>query len=92
MNVQVDRERLKDTLQELLNEILGLKTQTATDSSTESTVNMSGMSSILTGPPPFGGEFSVKYYYLQASPRKLVPRMTMAANMGFAVKYLTENS
>ena len=58
VKVQVDREMLKDTLRELLNEIPGLKTRTATDSSTEATVNTSGTSSVPTSPTPLGGEFS----------------------------------
>ena len=55
--MQVDREILKDTLRELLNEMPSLRTVVAAGSASGSTVNALGMSMVTTGAPPSGGEF-----------------------------------
>ena len=63
VNVQVDREMLKDTLRELLNEMPGLRTLADAGSSAGSTANTSGTSTVSTGTPPAGGKLIRKVGY-----------------------------
>lgn len=57
VNVQVDREMLKDTLRELLNEMPGLRTLAAAGPSGEPTVGTTATSAALTSTPSASGEF-----------------------------------
>ena len=61
VNVQIDREMVRDTLREILNEIPAFKTLAAAGSSSSgSTVNASASNtSVTNSATPPGGEFDV---------------------------------